>query len=256
LSDLGNVLDLADRLLEEIDRIGETTAAVPIDIIGSVLQTIRPLGEVDIRDPSAASSHILVVDDNASNRDLLSRRLVREGYRVTAAASGAAALALTATESFDLLLLYRSAICISAKKSSSSFLRVPRKKAFSKQQRASVPASAAIPLCAIRIVPWKFERVRIKRAIPTTSRTVTVPDGWNSRRMRWPVRFTSSANTNHVAWIFRRSAMIGSISRERKPTLFKLLSVLNCIQSGGRNEWRDPAIWAASMRDQSALSSG
>jgi adenylate cyclase len=105
LSDLGNVLDLADRLLEEIDRIGETTAAVPIDIIGSVLKTIRPLGEVDIRDPSAASSHILVVDDNASNRDLLSRRLVREGYRVTAAASGAAALALTATESFDLLLL-------------------------------------------------------------------------------------------------------------------------------------------------------
>jgi len=105
LSDLGNVLDLADRLLEEIDRIGDPAGAPPIDIIGNVLQTIRPLGEVDIRDPRAASSHILVVDDNASNRDLLSRRLVREGYRVTAAASGAAALALTATESFDLLLL-------------------------------------------------------------------------------------------------------------------------------------------------------
>ena len=105
LSDLGNVLDLADRLLEEIDRIGETAATPPIDIIGNVLRTIRPLGEVDIPDPSAASSHILVVDDNASNRDLLSRRLVREGYRVTAAESGAAALALTAAEGFDLVLL-------------------------------------------------------------------------------------------------------------------------------------------------------
>jgi adenylate cyclase len=93
LSDLGNVLDLADRLLEEIDRIGEAAAPPPIDIISNVLQTIRPLGEVDLRDPSAASSQILVVDDNSSNRDLLSRRLVREGYRVTVASGGAAALA-------------------------------------------------------------------------------------------------------------------------------------------------------------------
>ena len=105
LSDLGNVLDLADRLLEEIDRIGEAAAAPPIDIISNVLQTIRPLGEVDLRDPSAASSQVLVVDDNSSNRDLLSRRLVREGYRVTVASGGAAALSLTAVEDFDLVLL-------------------------------------------------------------------------------------------------------------------------------------------------------
>jgi class 3 adenylate cyclase len=69
------------------------------------LQTIRPLHEIDIPNPSAASSHILVVDDNVSNRDLLSRRLMREGHRVTTAESGAAALALTAAEGFDLVLL-------------------------------------------------------------------------------------------------------------------------------------------------------
>ncbi|HKM74292.1 MAG TPA: adenylate/guanylate cyclase domain-containing protein, partial [Stellaceae bacterium] len=51
------------------------------------------------------ASHILVVDDNAANRDLLARRLVREGYRVSAAESGASALALTAAEGFDLVLL-------------------------------------------------------------------------------------------------------------------------------------------------------
>jgi adenylate cyclase len=105
LTDLGKVLDLADRLLGEIDRIVETAAAPPLDIIGSVLQTIKPLDEVDITDASAASSHILVVDDNVSNRDLLSRRLVREGYRVTAVEGGEAALAITAADSFDLVLL-------------------------------------------------------------------------------------------------------------------------------------------------------
>jgi len=77
LTDLGKVLDLADRLLGEIDHIVETVAAAPLDIVGTVLQTIKPLGEVDITDASAATSHILVVDDNASNRDLLSRRLAR-----------------------------------------------------------------------------------------------------------------------------------------------------------------------------------
>jgi len=105
LADLEKVLDLADRLLGEIDRKVEVSAAPPIDIVGNVLQSIRPLGEVDIRDPSAASSHILVVDDNASNRDLLSRRLVREGYRVSAVEGGASALALTAADNFDLVLL-------------------------------------------------------------------------------------------------------------------------------------------------------
>jgi class 3 adenylate cyclase len=104
LTDLGKVLDLADRLLEDIGRIVET-ATPPFDLVGNVLQTIRPLDEADIPDPGAASSRVLVVDDNAANRELLARRLAREGYRVTAVESGEAALAITAAESFDLVLL-------------------------------------------------------------------------------------------------------------------------------------------------------
>jgi adenylate cyclase len=104
LGDLGKVLDLADRLLGEIDRIGET-AALPIDIVGTVLQTVRSLDDIAISDPNAVASHILVVDDIASNRDLLTRRLVREGYRVSLAENGASALAMTGIESFDLVLL-------------------------------------------------------------------------------------------------------------------------------------------------------
>jgi adenylate cyclase len=105
LADLEKVLGLADRLLGEIDRMVEVSAAPSIDIVGNVLQSIRPLGEAGLANQAAVASRILVVDDNAANRDLLSRRLVREGYSVTAAESGAAALARTAAEDFDLVLL-------------------------------------------------------------------------------------------------------------------------------------------------------
>ena len=105
LDDLGKVLDLADRLLGDIDRVLEAAVSSPVETVGNVLQSIRPLGDEAIADPSAAASHILVVDDNAANRDLLSRRLQRDGYRVTSVAEGAAALAMIADQGFDLVLL-------------------------------------------------------------------------------------------------------------------------------------------------------
>ena len=104
LSDLGKVIDCADRLLGEIDGMMEVAAA-PVDIVGNILQKIKPLGDADVPAPDVVGSRILVVDDNPSNRDLLTRRLGREGYRVTAAECGISALALTAAEDFDLVLL-------------------------------------------------------------------------------------------------------------------------------------------------------
>src|SRR6202030_3901475 len=50
-------------------------------------------------------SRILVVDDNASNRDLLSRRLQRQGHTVLQAEDSASALALVEKEAVDLVLL-------------------------------------------------------------------------------------------------------------------------------------------------------
>jgi adenylate cyclase len=105
LDDLGKVLELADRLLGEIDRVVEAAVGAPVEIAGNVLQTIKPLGDQAIVGPSGTANRILVVDDTAANRDLLSRRLQREGYRVTSAADGAAALTLIAAEGFDLVLL-------------------------------------------------------------------------------------------------------------------------------------------------------
>lgn len=49
--------------------------------------------------------HILVVDDNENNRDLLTRRLERRGHTVVTAEHGVAAMALLRAQRFDLLVL-------------------------------------------------------------------------------------------------------------------------------------------------------
>ena len=53
----------------------------------------------------ADGARILVVDDNETNRDLLSRRLARQGYQVTLAHDGAEALRKVAEVAPDLILL-------------------------------------------------------------------------------------------------------------------------------------------------------
>jgi two-component system sensor histidine kinase/response regulator len=48
---------------------------------------------------------VLVVDDNEDNRDMLSRRLKRQGYTVSVAENGYQALDMIGAEKFDLILL-------------------------------------------------------------------------------------------------------------------------------------------------------
>ena len=67
------------------------------------MHTLRP---PQIQCAAGEVGRILVVDDNISNRDLLTRRLVQDGHDVTAAASGAEAFTLLSTDhNFDLVLL-------------------------------------------------------------------------------------------------------------------------------------------------------
>ena len=49
--------------------------------------------------------HLLVVDDNEMNRDLLSRRLMARGFTVAVARDGSEALEMIGAEPFDLVLL-------------------------------------------------------------------------------------------------------------------------------------------------------
>ena len=55
--------------------------------------------------PPTLSAHLLVVDDDDGNRDLLRRQLNRQGYSVDAADSGPEALRLLAQNPYDLVLL-------------------------------------------------------------------------------------------------------------------------------------------------------
>jgi PAS domain S-box-containing protein len=49
--------------------------------------------------------HLLVVDDDESNREILTRRLKRDNYRVSTAPNGAEALRALGTDKFDIVLL-------------------------------------------------------------------------------------------------------------------------------------------------------
>jgi CheY-like chemotaxis protein len=50
-------------------------------------------------------AHILLVEDNDMNRDMLSRRLERRGHRVTIAIDGQQAIDLGSSEKPDLILM-------------------------------------------------------------------------------------------------------------------------------------------------------
>jgi class 3 adenylate cyclase len=112
-SDLAKLLDESSRLLASLDVIvdfssrGTKHAGARADstsaMVAGILQTIQLLESDGAR--SRETGRILVVDDNASNRDLLVRRLTREGHGVTEAASGRTALRILEAEEVDLVLL-------------------------------------------------------------------------------------------------------------------------------------------------------
>jgi PAS domain S-box-containing protein len=80
--------------LQEFSRGADPVRTVPV-----------PLAPVREPGPSGVGGRILVVDDDADNREILTRRLEREGYQPAAEADGASALARLRREPFDLVLL-------------------------------------------------------------------------------------------------------------------------------------------------------
>src|SRR5205809_1118148 len=73
--------------------------------IRDVASTVRPPNENRVGRPKAERGFLLVVDDSEVNRDILSRRLEREGHTVAVAESGAEALQMMRAQKFDLVLL-------------------------------------------------------------------------------------------------------------------------------------------------------
>ncbi len=73
--------------------------------IGAAVRAREPAPAAPAPSAPPAPSHILVVDDVADNRDILKRRLEKEGHRVTVAENGRQALERAGAEPMDLVLL-------------------------------------------------------------------------------------------------------------------------------------------------------
>ena len=95
----------AHRESDDLDRIAHAAAALQSVVAAGATLTDAPVSEAKAEEPSAGEGVILVVDDNAGNREMLGRRLEREGHRVQLAESGAEALHLLRSRRVDLVLL-------------------------------------------------------------------------------------------------------------------------------------------------------
>lgn len=75
--------------------------------ISSCLRSASVKGATDNKGAQSETREhrLLIVDDNAMNRDMLARRLEREGYYIATADGGRQALELVGKEDFDLILL-------------------------------------------------------------------------------------------------------------------------------------------------------
>lgn len=80
-------------------------ATAPLKTQEPVLWLPGSESAADFEPNARTGGRILVVDDNAGNRDMLSRRLDREGYSVDTAANGREALEKLGAGGFDLVLL-------------------------------------------------------------------------------------------------------------------------------------------------------
>ena len=116
-ADLVKLKDSADQLLSQIDSMAALARhkdvgrdeggrhAAQFEVVADVLRTIKPLPESGALQDAVRSCSILVVDDNTPNRDVLARRLTREGHNVVTVANGTSALDLVARRDFDIILL-------------------------------------------------------------------------------------------------------------------------------------------------------
>jgi adenylate cyclase len=120
-ADLDKLLGEATLLLDRIDGLvtysgadasafdevarSSTLIAAPAMMVESLLKAVCPVPANEGELAAVRPSRILVVDDNASNRDLLSRRLQRHRHTILQAEDGATALALVEKEALDLILL-------------------------------------------------------------------------------------------------------------------------------------------------------
>lgn len=110
VSDLRKLLEAVEGMLERIDALVAFTVNSDPEAAKKALPAAARV-MTSISDPEAGqrarriTGSILVVDDNEANRELLARRLTREGHTVVTVRHGAAALTIAQNGGLDLILL-------------------------------------------------------------------------------------------------------------------------------------------------------
>ena len=101
----------AEHASQDLDRVASAAAALQ-SVIGSGIPVASPQGTTGAggaarpgNTGTSCAGVILVVDDNAGNREMLGRRLEREGHQVQLAAGGREALELLRQQRVNLVLL-------------------------------------------------------------------------------------------------------------------------------------------------------
>lgn len=87
------------------DKPPEPEKTVSPTLMDEVVRTLRTTPEHHTMDLTTPTASLLVVDDKESNRDLLMRRLNKQGFQVQVAENGLQALDMVRSENFDLVLL-------------------------------------------------------------------------------------------------------------------------------------------------------
>jgi CheY-like chemotaxis protein len=117
IPDLQKIHSAAERFLFLIDDVvdfsrieaGEMAphlqASDTAAIIQGAMTAASSLEEDKVEEVRTDRGRLLIVDDNEINRDVLARRLGRQGYTTAAAENGRKALEMVQTQKFDLLLL-------------------------------------------------------------------------------------------------------------------------------------------------------
>ena len=96
---------LAFSQIEALERVPERITSPTPEVGHQAIEAAGACGDREVAGLPAVRGKLLVVDDNEMNRDMLSRRLAREGHTVATAQNGGQALNMVRIDNFDLVLL-------------------------------------------------------------------------------------------------------------------------------------------------------
>lgn len=99
LEDLEKIRGAARKILGIVDGTLSPPELAPAKILEATATRVQEMG------PARLRGNVLLVDDDAGNRETMRRRLEREGHEVAEASDGSEALAALSGGAFDLVLL-------------------------------------------------------------------------------------------------------------------------------------------------------